>query len=112
MELNLGSSLSVDELSAEIGVSVRTLNVAFGHYYGVSPTQYHRLLRLKGARHQLRQSSPADTTVTDVATRWGFWHFGRFSQVYRSQFGELPSETLLRRTPLFKGHRIVAHPTG
>jgi len=34
--------------------------------------------------------------VTCVATEAGFWHYGRFSGYYRSQFLELPSETLWR----------------
>jgi len=29
----------------------------------------------------------------DIATRHGFWHFGRFSGDYRRQFGQSPSQT-------------------
>jgi transcriptional regulator GlxA family with amidase domain len=36
-------------------------------------------------------------SVTQVASDQGFMHFGRFSQYYRSLFGELPSDTLRRR---------------
>jgi AraC-like DNA-binding protein len=38
----------------------------------------------------------SDTSVTEVATRFGFSHFGRFSQQYRRCFDETPSETLQR----------------
>ena len=38
----------------------------------------------------------ADTTVKEVATRWGFSHLGRFSRDYQRRFGEAPSETLSR----------------
>jgi len=34
------------------------------------------------------------TTVTDVSTNWGFWHFGEFSRAYKNCFGEVPSKTL------------------
>ncbi|MBV8576071.1 MAG: helix-turn-helix domain-containing protein, partial [Acetobacteraceae bacterium] len=44
-------------------------------------------------RRALRAAGPT-ATVTEIATRHGFWHFGRFAGVYRSAFGEAPSATL------------------
>jgi hypothetical protein len=32
--------------------------------------------------------------VTTVATRFGFYHLGRFSVEYRERFDELPPQTL------------------
>jgi transcriptional regulator GlxA family with amidase domain len=32
--------------------------------------------------------------VTDVALRWGFAHFGRFSGAYRARYGLSPRDTL------------------
>ncbi len=89
--------LSLADLCAETGVNARTLTNAFVKRFGESPVKLHSLMRLEGARRDLKHASPHETTVTEVATEWGFWHLGRFSQAYRSQFGESPSQTLTSR---------------
>jgi AraC family ethanolamine operon transcriptional activator len=84
--------LSVAELCAHFRASRRTLQYAFETTLGVNPSTYMRAVRLDHVRRELRRAG----SVTEVATRWGFWHFGNFSNEYREQFGELPSETVRR----------------
>ncbi|WP_417614656.1 AraC family transcriptional regulator [Oceanisphaera sp.] len=74
------------------GVSLRTLYAGFKDFRGVSPMEYLRSIRLKRVREELCLQGP-NCSVTDIATRWGFGHMGRFSQEYRRLFGENPSET-------------------
>ena len=74
------------------GVSLRTLYAGFKDFRGVSPMEYLRSIRLKRVKEELCQQG-ANCSVTDIATRWGFGHMGRFSQEYRRLFGEKPSET-------------------
>ena len=50
-------------------------------------------------RAELVASSPAETTVSAVADRWGFGHAGRFAGAYRRRFGEYPAQTLARSRP-------------
>jgi AraC-like DNA-binding protein len=61
----------------------------------MAPKRYLLLRRMHLARRALREAAPDTTTVTDIATRFGFWQLGRFSIDYRALFGEAPSVTLL-----------------
>lgn len=84
--------MSVVELALRLGVSRRTVQYACRNALGVKPTSYLRAVRLSGVRMELRNAC----SVTEAATRWGFWHFGNFARDYRAMFGELPSQTLKR----------------
>ena len=89
-------ALYIPELCSEIAVSERTLRVCCEEQLGTSPKRYLLLRRMNLARRALREGAATATTVTEIATRYGFWQFGRFSGEYRSLFGELPSTTLAR----------------
>ncbi len=49
------------------------------------------LLKLNHAHTDLQSSTTEDMKVSAVAMKWGFSHFGRFSESY---IGNFPSETL------------------
>ena len=85
---------TIVDVCKQVGASERTLQYAFLAYVNRSPQSYLRLCRLNRARALLRASDPRTTRVTEVATRFGFYHLGRFAQDYRQMFGESPSETL------------------
>lgn len=87
---------TVAELAREVSVSVRCLQEGFRRTLDTTPTAYLRRLRLEAVRRDLSAAQPGATSVTDVATRWGFVHLGRFSAVYAQAFGEHPSTTLRR----------------
>jgi len=89
--------LALASISGELGVSPRTLQMAFAAVTGVGPNEYGRILRLHAVRRELRRLKTG-VTVTDVALRHSFSHLGRFSAYYREFFGETPSETLRRVT--------------
>ena len=94
VEENPDQPLYIPELCKAIGVSDRTLRVCCQEHLGMSPKQYLLLRRMHLARRTLRNSAPTATTVTEIATQYGFWQFGRFAGEYKSLFGELPSTTL------------------
>jgi AraC-like DNA-binding protein len=94
MRANPDRPISVGELCLETGVAKRTLMLGFQEAFGISPLAHHRRLRLNEARRDLFRSSHREVTVAQVALRWGFDHFGRFSVDYHNLFGETPTTTL------------------
>ncbi|HBC06370.1 MAG TPA: AraC family transcriptional regulator, partial [Rhodospirillaceae bacterium] len=69
----------------------------FKDVYGMSPMAYLRLVRLKRVHSALRNGGEDGATIAQIARAWGFGHMGRFAEIYRHQFGELPSETVRKR---------------
>lgn len=98
---------SLDEVCNTVGASLRKLNYCFQDVLGLSPNRYVRALRLNAARRELRRCADPALSVYDVASRWGFWHFGRFSCDYKRQFCESPSQSL-RRARLSGGRALNA----
>ena len=88
--------LTVPELAAHAGVSVRTLQAGFRAALDTTPLAYLRARRLEATRRELAAADPATTRVGEVADRWGFAHHGRFASEYRDRFGESPAHTLSR----------------
>jgi AraC-like DNA-binding protein len=97
-EANAGRPLYLVELCAATGVSERTLRACCHEHLGMGPAHYLWLRRMHLAHHALLLADPATTTVTGVATEYGFWELGRFAVDYRALFGEQPSASL-RRPP-------------
>ncbi|MDQ0313601.1 AraC family transcriptional regulator [Amorphus orientalis] len=92
MRANLDQPLSLGDIAASAGVTGRTLQLAFRDAFAMTPLQVLRRERLKQVRSALL-TRPPETPIADIATRWGFSHMGRFSDLYRREYGCLPSET-------------------
>jgi AraC-like DNA-binding protein len=89
-------ALYVPEICEALGVAERTLRTCCQQQLGASPKQYLLARRMHLAQREVRRAEPNATTVTEVAARYGFWHFGRFASTYKSLIGELPLVTLGR----------------
>ena len=92
MQAKLGEPVSVLDLCRELAISERTLHHVLQEVRGLSPMAYFKAVRLNAVRQELKTA--ADTTVHQIAQRWGFSHTGEFAGAYRRLFGELPSQTL------------------
>ena len=96
IEAHLEQTILLSQIAACVGVSVRTLELAFRDLLGVTPTEYIRTRRLNRLRQQLLKEGRVIRTLTDMAMEQGLLHLGRFSRNYKDLFGELPSHTLAR----------------
>ncbi|GCE36938.1 transcriptional regulator, AraC family [Rhodococcus wratislaviensis] len=74
------------------GVSVRRLQEGFRIYLGKTPRECLTEIRLAGVRAELASGSAR--SVTDVALKWGFTHYGRFAAAFRQRYGVPPSSLL------------------
>ncbi|BFM49172.1 helix-turn-helix domain-containing protein [Marinomonas sp. THO17] len=84
---------SILELCSILGTSRRKLQYCFQQTLGINPIAYLRLIRLNAAHRELCQAD-GQTSVQDIASKWGFMHLSRFAAEYRTLFDELPSQTL------------------
>lgn len=96
MRREVAGRVTAAELARTAGVTERTLHRHFVAFLDHPPLVHFRRMRLSAAREALLSATSGADTVTEVAARFGFTHFGRFSADYRCQFGELPSATRAR----------------
>jgi AraC family ethanolamine operon transcriptional activator len=90
---------TISALCTVAGTSRRTLEYAFREYFGTSPRQFIKALKLNAARGDLLRANHESARVVEIASTWGFSHMGQFAADYRRMFGEAPSETLRRSHP-------------
>ena len=84
-------------LTAATGGSPRSIQLAFAERIQMTPRRYFRTIRLHRARHTLLTGvGGRSATIGDIAAAHGFWNWSLFTQLYRLQFGEAPSETRAR----------------
>lgn len=91
MQSRLSAPVSLNDLAAAAGVSVRTLNALCHRHFGETPMNLLRNMRLDAVRAKLRLQPGLSITAT--ALDYGFGHHGRFSAYYLRRFGELPRQT-------------------
>ena len=94
---NLKQDISLEQLAQLAHMSPRSLYALFDKHLGTTPKHYIRQRKLERVRACLSDPVARVRNVTEVALDYGFLHLGRFSESYRSAFGELHSDTMRRR---------------
>ena len=95
---NLKSDLSTVEIASACGVSSRSLFRAYRALCGTSPMAWARSLRLQHVRIELLRPDSLGRTISQIASDWGFTHFGHFCEAYRRLYCETPTDTRRRTT--------------
>lgn len=93
IEDHCAEPLTSADLAEAVGVSVRSLQEGFRNHLDTTPMAHLRAVRMSRIHDELL-AGDGDTSVTEVALRWGVTHTGRFAQEYRRMYGRTPSETL------------------
>ncbi len=90
VEDNIGRpKLSVEELSAELGISRVNLYKKMVSITGKTPIEFIRVVKLKRAAQFLRESQ---LNISEIAYMTGFSNPKFFRKYFRDEFGVLPSE--------------------
>ena len=87
MEENLEEPLVQTDIAIKTNLSTRQLERLFRKYLETTPTRYYLNLRLKRARHLLRQTS---MSILSVALACGFVSASHFSKCYREYYNRTP----------------------
>ncbi|KQP93337.1 hypothetical protein ASF60_15535 [Methylobacterium sp. Leaf113] len=93
IEANLSGPLTLADIAAAAGISVRGLQTRFRRDVGQTPFQFLIDQRLKRVHQDLISARNAALPVAVIAKRWGFAHMSDFGQRYRRLYGCTPSET-------------------
>lgn len=75
-------------------VSQGFLRREFHREVGLPPMEYLRNVRVARAHAELRGADPVETSVVEIARRWGFTRPDRFTQRYVARYGVTPDDTL------------------
>lgn len=92
------SPMSLSDVCQHLDVGQASLYRVCQDYFGMGIIEMMTQVRLEEARRLMIYHSTTsnfdNSTIRDIAIRFGFKHQGRFSRRYFTSFGELPSHTL------------------
>ena len=94
---HIKNDITAEQLSRHSNLSLRSLYLLFEKNAKMTPKQYIRQKKLEHVHATLTDPTRPAANVTAVALEYGFTHLGRFSELYKSTYGVLPSESMKAR---------------
>lgn len=95
---HVAGDVSINDIAAAVHLTPRAVQYLFRRQLDTTPTEYVRRVRLHRAHDELIAAEPSNSTVAEIAQRWGFAHTGRFAVLYRQTYGQSPHATLKQVT--------------
>ena len=96
IEAHWNQPFDIERITADTGLSGRSIYRAFRRWRGYSPNEFAKRRRLERAREILSDANTRHS-VTGVAALCGFSDLSHFSREYRRAFGDSPSVRSSRR---------------
>lgn len=97
IDIHIGESLSVKELSEMVYLSSNHLTRSFKKEYGMTIIDYITESRLRLAEALLQTS---DLTATIIADRVGYFDYSYFSKLFKKHYGGTPTEYRMKKSIL------------
>ena len=88
--------LTTAELSEALGVSSKALDRHCAAFLGVGPRRYTEMRQLAHAHAAIRRADPRTARIAVLARTAGFAEPNRFTELYKTAYGETPIVTLRR----------------
>ena len=89
MTADLRNHYTLQELSEKFEIPLTSMKVCFKGVYGCSIYAYMKSYRMQAATILLRDTSDS---IAEIAAKMGYDNPSKFSEVFKKEFGELPSE--------------------
>ena len=89
MTADLRNHYTLQELSEKFEIPLTSMKVCFKGVYGCSIYAYMKSYRMQAAAILLRDTSDS---ITEIAAKMGYDNPSKFSEAFKKEFGELPSE--------------------
>lgn len=86
---NLDKNIDVEELANDLNIGYSYFRRMFKKFTGISPVQYHLMLRLQRAKDLLVST---DMSVKEIALSLGFQSIFYFTRIFKKKMGVPPTE--------------------
>ena len=89
MQTNLSSTLSLQDVAKQFGISQRTLTRRFKNANGINATKYWQQLKISAAKDLLASSN---LSIQEISYQVGYQDQSNFTKLFKNELGTTPRE--------------------